>query len=305
MDLYGVDRAPSGATTRARTAAFDEAARRAMTRLYSHMDEAPSDLVHVTCTGYAAPSAAQWLVESKGWGSDTRVSHAYHMGCYAALPALRIAAGLLCHDLESTNRNRRSEVAHTEICSLHFQPLLHSPEQLVVQSLFADGFIRYAVVDEGTSNLSGPAFRFLGGYERIVPNTADAMGWVTSDHGMQMTLAREVPERLREALPEFVKTLAIHANLPLAQLRGATYAVHPGGPRILDCALEALGLDESQIAASRQVLRMQGNMSSATLPHVWMDLLASSTTSHDDLVVSLAFGPGLTLCGSVMCKVEP
>lgn len=97
MDLYSLDRCPSGAAARARTEAYEKAAHKAIASLYADVDRAPSDLVHVTCTGYVSPSAAQRLVEGKGWGSDTRVSHAYHMGCYAALPALRIAAGLL-HD---------------------------------------------------------------------------------------------------------------------------------------------------------------------------------------------------------------
>lgn len=302
MELYRVDEHASGATTRARADAFDKAARRVLLQLYSSVNTAPSDLIHVTCTGYVAPSAAQRLVESRGWSSETRVSHAYHMGCYAALPALRIAAGLLRQEVGPPER--RSDVVHTEICSLHFHPLLHTPEQLVVQSLFADGFIRYTVCDEATSGRRASGFRLIGGHEQIVPNTADSMAWITSDHGMQMTLGREVPERLREALPTFVRILAARAKLPVEQLMCASYAIHPGGPKILDCAQEALGLEESQIEASRQVLRTRGNMSSATLPHIWMDLLESSATPPDALVVSLAFGPGLTLCGTVMRKVE-
>ena len=54
----------------------------------------PGALIHVTCTGYVAPSAAQRLVAGRDWGRATEVLHAYHMGCYAALPAIRLAAGL-------------------------------------------------------------------------------------------------------------------------------------------------------------------------------------------------------------------
>ena len=94
------------------------------------------------------PSAAQRLVAAKGWGAATRVTHAYHMGCYAAFPALRMAAGFLsAPDSLRASGLKRVDVVHTEMCSLHMNPLHHAAEQLVVQSLFADGVhppIRYA-----------------------------------------------------------------------------------------------------------------------------------------------------------------
>ena len=66
------------------------------------------------------------------------MTHAYHMGCYAAMPALRIAAGFVA------TGSRRVDSSHTELCSLHLDPTDHRLEQLVVQSLFADGLIRYS-----------------------------------------------------------------------------------------------------------------------------------------------------------------
>src|SRR5690349_3890255 len=58
-------------------------------------ETAPDDIIHVTCTGYLSPSGAQKMVAARGWGGHTRVLHAYHMGCYAALPAVRMADALL------------------------------------------------------------------------------------------------------------------------------------------------------------------------------------------------------------------
>ena len=43
-------------------------------------------------------------------------------------------------------------------------------------------------------------------------------------------------------------------------------------------------------------------MSSATLPHVWMRLLEDDAVASGTLVVSLAFGPGLTICGGIFRK---
>jgi predicted naringenin-chalcone synthase len=254
----------------------------------------PDDVIHVTCTGYAAPNGAQKLVARRGWGAATRVTAAYHMGCYAALPALRIAAGFLAAG------SRHVELAHTELCSLHLDPTDHALDQLVVQSLFADGLIRYALVPGSTSGRGGLGVLAL--HEQVLPDCADAMTWIVGDHGMQMTLARDVPERIAGALREFVLLLLRRAGRDVRALRDAVVAVHPGGPRIIDRVRDVLELDDAQVAASRGVLRDHGNMSSATLPHVWARLLDDPTVAPGTLIPCLAFGPGLTLCGAVLEK---
>ena len=43
-------------------------------------------------------------------------------------------------------------------------------------------------------------------------------------------------------------------------------------------------------------------MSSATLPHIWESILADPEAEDRSLLVSLAFGPGLSISGSIMEK---
>jgi predicted naringenin-chalcone synthase len=43
-------------------------------------------------------------------------------------------------------------------------------------------------------------------------------------------------------------------------------------------------------------------MSSATLPHVWARLLDDTSVAPGTPIVSLAFGPGLTVCGGLFRK---
>jgi predicted naringenin-chalcone synthase len=117
-----------------------------------------------------------------------------------------------------------------------------------------------------------------------------------------MTLARDVPERLAAGVAGFVKRLWASAGLDEADRASALYAVHPGGPKILDRVRDVLALEERQIEASRRVLNEHGNMSSATVPHVWMEIARSPEVELGRPIVSLAFGPGLTLCGNVMRK---
>jgi predicted naringenin-chalcone synthase len=303
MEVYRLNARAGGEGMSARTKAFGRIASGALSKLFVEVDVAPRDLIHVTCTGYQAPSAAQLLVQTKNWGRSTTVTHAYHMGCYAALPALRMATGFAAQRPRSSDAGGRVEVVHTEICSLHMHPLRHEPEQLVIQSLFADGCIAYSVRQEAASRRRTSELAILSQLEWIVPDSAASMAWSCSDSGMEMVLARDVPEKIAGALAPFVEQLLSEAGEPHAKIEQAIFAIHPGGPKILDQIASALGLDEWQIAFSRTVLRERGNMSSATLPHVWQAIAHSNQAPSGQLVVSLAFGPGLTLSGAVLRKV--
>ena len=299
MEVYDITKSPHGKGTLARTQFYAERVAAYFERAYALEIEPPSDVIHVTCTGYISPSGAQTLVAKRHWGEDTRVTHAYHMGCYASLPAIRIGRGLL----ESARGSRRVDVVHTELCSLHLDPAQHTPEQLVVQSLFSDGFIRYALRDAAHDRTNEPGFRVLAVEEAILPDTASAMTWMTSEWGMQMTLARDVPERIVQGMDRLLRRLYARARLDFeAERRRSVYAIHPGGPRIIDRVRDALELPESSISLSREVLLAYGNMSSATLPHIWMRMLDSPLVPEGALVASLAFGPGLTVCGGLFKK---
>jgi predicted naringenin-chalcone synthase len=283
---------PRGKGASARLEVFTRAVDDYFTAEYAGESDAPDDLIHVTCTGYVSPSGAQKVVAARGWGARTRVTHAYHMGCYAALPAVRIAAGFVASGA------RRVDLVHTELCTLHLDPSDHRLEQLVVQSLFADGLIRYALV----AGDAGPGLRLIAANEIVVPDTAHAMRWTPSEWGMQMTLSREVPDKIASALRGFVAELYRRGGYTLEAIKQSAFAVHPGGPKIIDRVRDVLELRDPQVAISRDVLRDHGNMSSATLPHVWARLIDDPRVAPGTLVVSLAFGPGLTMCGALLEK---
>jgi len=296
MRVYDLGRSPHGRGMAARAAFFEETVDAYFDEEYASESAPPADLVHVTCTGYVSPSAPQKLAARRGW--STRVMHAYHMGCYAAFPAVRLAGGMLALD---GNPAHRVDVVHTELCTLHLDPSDHSAEQLVVQSLFADGLIRYAV--RSSRDPGAPGLRVLALDEAIVPDSAASMRWLLGDYGLQMVLARDVPEKIAGSVRGFVAGLAARAGLATPRaLNEAIFAVHPGGPSIIDRVAGILELAAPQVQTSRDVLRDHGNMSSATLPHVWMRLLADRSIPAGTPIVSLAFGPGLTVCGGVFRK---
>ncbi len=290
MEIYRVGEEAEGSQLTRRMRYFEEYVDSVFEQYYPEGKEPPSDLIHVSCTGYVSPSGAQKIAALRRWEPQPQVTHAYHMGCYASLPAIRIARGYLCAD----RHKRQIDIVHTELCSLHSNPASHKLDQLVSQSLFADGCIKYSVKSEE----KGPHFLLRGLHEEILPHSKESMTWKMASWGFEMVLLKEIPVLITRALTPFLKRL----ESQVGSLQGALFAVHPGGPKILTYAQEELGLDAAQIAHSTQILYEYGNMSSATLPHIWERMLKDPAVASGAFIVSLAFGPGLSITGSVMEK---
>ncbi len=299
MKVFNVEQNPRGATFGERMNFYSEAVWKMMQAAYESETEAPDNLIHVTCTGYESPSVAQTLVDIKKCKTQTTVTHAYHMGCYAAFPALRIANGFL----RTGKEQNRTDIVHSELCTLHLDPSKHSAEQLIVQSLFSDGFIKYSLsLSETKSHANG--LEILALQEAIVPDSSQDMTWVPSEWGMKMTLSREVPLKLSQGILPFLTKLFASAGFDLEKEKSKTiFAIHPGGPKIIESIQELLALEEWQVAFSKKVFYERGNMSSATLPHVWKEILEEREVIPRTLIASLAFGPGLTACGGLFRKI--
>jgi predicted naringenin-chalcone synthase len=269
---------------------FQAFADEVFTKFYPSSSEPPDELIHVTCTGYHSPSAAQKIVLQKGWEQKTMVTHAYHMGCMAALPAIRMALGY------ASLGKGCIDIVHTELCSLHLNPALHSDEQLVAQSLFSDGLIKYSLSPHQSAK---PALRVLTVYEELIPNTEEKMKWECEDWGLKMTLSKEIPVLIGRTISDFVRKLEKRSGVPLG---AAHYAIHPGGPKIIEMIGKKLHLSNMQMATSEKILYNYGNMSSATLPHIWKEMLQDPVVASGSYIVGLAFGPGLCICGTVLQK---
>jgi len=135
--------------------------------------------------------------------------------------------------------------------------------------------------------------RLAGLVARTDASTPDHMDWDVTDLGFRMGLSPRVPDVLSRHVEGVVDELLTGAGLSVEDVAG--WAVHPGGPRILDVVRDELGLAEEQIAASRRVLAEHGNCSSATVLLVLEEL-----ADVDGPVVAMAFGPGLTLYAALL-----
>lgn len=116
------------------------------------------------------------------------------------------------------------------------------------------------------------------------------MSWRIGDHGFTMGLSPKVPELIERHLPGWiVGWLGMH-GLRIEEI--ASWAVHPGGPRILTAVRDALGLSRTALDVSHDVLTRHGNMSSPTVLFI-LDRL--DRDRPEGPCVALAFGPGLTI----------
>jgi predicted naringenin-chalcone synthase len=124
----------------------------------------------------------------------------------------------------------------------------------------------------------------------IFPGTRDAMTWRIGDHGFEMTLSTQVPGLIEAHAGDWIRAWLSGEGVALQEVSG--WAIHPGGPRILDAVRRTLDLPAAALESSHQVLDGYGNMSSATLVFVLQQLLRRSVNGP---VVCIGFGPGLSV----------
>lgn len=303
MGIFKLAEAEEGLGLKTRKEFFDKEVDGIFSAFYPEGSSIAPHLIHVTCTGYAAPSGAQRIVSKKNLGKETTVTHAYHMGCYAAFPSIRMGWGFLSTSHLKPQKNV-VDIVHTEMCSLHFNPVFHSLEQLVVQTLFADGFIKYSMMPSDVArNSFDQVLDVLALHEEIVPDSSQSMTWKLENWGMRMTVAKEVPVLIKRNLPSFIETLIEKSGLdPALVAREALYAIHPGGPKIVQQIAEILKLDRDHVRHSQGVLEEFGNMSSGTIPHVWDRILKDPQIKNGTWIIGLAFGPGLSISGGLFQK---
>ena len=235
-----------------------------------------------TCTGYATPGLDIRLGSDLGMPVGLQRLLVGHMGCYAALPGLGAVTDFVAA------RSRPAVLLCLELTSLHVQPAQRDLDQVVAHALFSDAAAA-VVVEPG----AGRGRRMAGLVARTDSSTADHMTWDVTDLGFRMGLSPRVPDVLARHVGGVVAELLDGAGLRVEDVAG--WAVHPGGPRILDVVRDELGLAEPQLAASRRVLAEHGNCSSATVLLVLEEL-----ADVDGPVVLMAFGPGLTLYAALL-----
>ncbi|MER7795977.1 type III polyketide synthase [Microbacterium sp. NPDC096154] len=279
---------------------YVEAGRAALDRAVGLAADDVTHVVTVSCTGFYAPGPDFVLARDLGLRAGVQRYHLGFMGCYASMPALRLAAQLCEADPDAVVL-----VVSVELCTLHLRTS-NDPDTIVATSLFADG--AGAAIVTARPAAAGERVLELDRFAtRTTPQGEGDMAWKIGDHGFEMVLSNAVPgligEHITGALAPLLAEEADLADALAAQTAGDAithWAVHPGGRSILDKVEAALALSASQLAPARRILRDFGNMSSATVLFVLRDILDAPETSNGDRIAAMAFGPGLTVESALM-----
>jgi len=237
-----------------------------------------------SCTGYATPGLDILLARDLSMAPSTQRLFVGHMGCYAALPGLGAVSDFVA------GRGRPALLLCLELTTLHLQPPSRDPQQMVSHALFSDAAAAVVVTPGGTGHVVRDVISSTD------TATADHMTWEVTDLGFRMGLSPRVPDVLAEHVGPLVTDLLDRHGLTLADIDG--WAVHPGGPRILDVVRDQLNLTEDQITVSRNTLATHGNCSSPTVLLI-LDALRRGERPPRNIVM-LAFGPGLTLYATLL-----
>lgn len=315
-----------GPTTSERMQAYEHhagvLATMAARRAFAAAQMEPAEVTHlvtVSCSGFHAPGFDIELLQTAGLSPSVARTHVGFMGCHGALNGLRVADAFLKADPRANVL-----LCCVELCSLHHQ-YGWSPDRIVSNALFADGAAAVVLTNdsarrgssdpaalptEGLQECNLPPSLKASGHDKwlgqetghsaswqllasgsvVLPDTLGDMGWRIRDHGFEMTLSARVPELIKRHLRPWLSDWLGSRDMKFEDI--GSWAFHPGGPRILSAAGEALGLQREQWAVSESVLADFGNMSSPTILFI-LDRLRQEAVSGP--CVALAFGPGLTI----------
>lgn len=237
--------------------------------------QALTHLIIVSCTGFSAPGVDFDLIARFGLDPSIERTTVGFMGCYAAINGLKLARHIVRSEPDA-----RVAVVCLELCTLH---LNESPslEQLLSFLVFGDGCAA-ALVSAEPSGVSLDSF-----HAAMAPGTAEEIRWNIRDLGFDMFLSGQVPGALGRTLKRGVDSILVGRGVEEVDL----WAVHPGGRSVLDAVEMGLELKPEALAASRRVLRANGNMSSATILFVLAEIMRSAMPGRTGC--AMAFGPGL------------
>jgi 1,3,6,8-tetrahydroxynaphthalene synthase len=246
------------------------------------------DIAHVILTSCTAPALLlpgldAYLVNAGAFPCTVRRLPIAQMGCHAGAMALALAHHyLLGHPDENVL------ICAVELSSLNEQPADTDASTFVSRGLFGDGAA--AMVVRGDDR--GPGLRLFGSAQYLVPNTTSDMRYELDHLGNHFRTRREVVPGLKKGFP------AIHIFLERYGYRASDLdflVSHTGGPRVMDAVVEALGVPERLIAASRESLREVGNLSSVSVLDVLRRTFERFRPHEGDLGLMLGFGPGSTI----------
>ncbi|MGO9482455.1 MAG: type III polyketide synthase [Candidatus Kryptoniota bacterium] len=250
----------------------------------------PSDIHHVifvSSTGLSTPSIDARLFNSIRFNTHAKRTPIWGLGCAGG------AAGL-SRALEYTMAMPGHAVLliAIELCGLTFQKDDYSKNNLVGTSLFSDGAAAAVIVGDEHPMFKHNGITLLSSLSTIFENSLDVMGWDVKDNGLKVIFSKDIPTIVSNCVCQNVRELTLENGIDISDIKH--FAVHPGGPKVMDAYEEALELPSEVLRFSRKVLREHGNMSSPTVLYVLKEFVDSREYNAGEYGLISALGPGFS-----------
>lgn len=245
----------------------------------------PTDLdyiITVSCTGIMIPSLDAYLINKVQLRQDIVRLPVTEMGCAAGISGIIYAKNFL-----QANPGKRAAVIAVESPTATFQLNDYSMANIVSAAIFGDGaacvLLSSYYEDEGPEIVDEAMYHF---YDNI-----HMMGFKLTNMGLQMVLDIEVPEIIASHFPEIIHPFLENNNLSINDIDHLIF--HPGGKKIVQTVEDLFGDLGKNIDDTKEVLRLYGNMSSATVLYV-LERILDNQPAKGEKGLMLSFGPGFS-----------
>ena len=245
----------------------------------------PEDLdfiITVSCTGIMIPSLDAYLINRLKLRQDIVRLPVTEMGCAAGISGIIYAKNFL-----QANPGKRVAVIAVESPTATFQLNDFSMANIVSAAIFGDGaacvLLSSHEADEGPEIIAEEMYHFY--------DAEHLMGFKLTNSGLQMILDIDVPETIAAHFPNIINPFLEKNNLNIESIDHLIF--HPGGKKIVK-TVEGLFSDLGKnIDDTKEVLRLYGNMSSATVLYV-LERIMDSKPKKGEFGLMLSFGPGFS-----------
>ena len=239
-------------------------------------------IISVSCTGIMIPSVDAYLIDELGLRQDVTRLPVTEMGCAAGISGMIYAYNFL-----KANPGKRAAVIALESPTATFQLDDFSMANMVSAAIFGDGAA--CVLLSSEEDAKGP--RIVGEEMYHFPNSTHLMGFDLRNTGLQMILDPAVPDTISGHFPDIIHPFLEKHHSSIENVNHLIF--HPGGKKIVQRVSDLFGNLGKNIDDTREVLRLYGNMSSATVLYV-LDRFLKKNIAEGEQGLMLSFGPGFS-----------
>jgi len=239
-------------------------------------------IITVSCTGIMIPSLDAYLINKLKLRQDIVRLPVTEMGCSAGISGIIYAKNFL-----KSNPGKKAAVIAVESPTATFQLDDFSMANVVSAAIFGDGAA--CVLLSSDENDIGPEIIAEEMYHFY--DAEHMMGFKLTNSGLKMVLDVEVPDTIAANFPEIINPFLQKSNLNIADIDHLIF--HPGGKKIVQTVETLFSELGKNINDTKEVLRLYGNMSSATVLYV-LERIMESNPKKGESGLMLSFGPGFS-----------